>query len=168
MTNAGTPPDVAARQHNGTPTSDTMIDLIPGWSLMSLRPVESVRPLKILLITPKGNKEEGTSQKALFSMAVGVLVSITPRQHQIELVDELFGDAINYDGDYDLVGITTRSLNANRAYEIADEFRRHGKTVVLGGVHVSFNYEEALAHGDCVVSGEAENLWAQVLQDLAD
>jgi bacteriochlorophyll C8 methyltransferase len=97
-----------------------------------------------------------------------VLVSITPKQHQIELVDELFGDAINYDGGYDMVGITTRTLNATRAYEIADTFRARGTPVVLGGVHVSFNYDEALAHADCVVSGEAENLWAALLQDVAD
>ncbi|NTU77794.1 MAG: radical SAM protein [Chloroflexales bacterium] len=133
-----------------------------------LRDPASIRPLRILLITPKGKKEEDTSQKALFSMAVGVLVSITPPQHEIELADELFGDVINYGGDYDLVGITTRTLNATRAYEISDAFRARGVKVVLGGVHVSFNYDEALEHADCVVSGEAENLWAAVLQDLAD
>ncbi|NTW02555.1 MAG: B12-binding domain-containing radical SAM protein [Oscillochloris sp.] len=168
MTNAGTTPDVAARRPDVTPASDSLIGLTPASIHSPLRPVESIRPLKILLITPKGNKEEDTSQKALFSMAVGVLVSITPRQHQIELSDELFGDEINYNGNYDLVGITTRSLNANRAYEIADAFRARGKKVVLGGVHVSFNYNEALEHADCVVSGEAENLWATLIQDLAD
>ncbi len=133
-----------------------------------LRPPEALRPLKILLITPKGKKEEDTSQKALFSMAIGILVSITPAQHQIELADELFGDPINFDGDYDLVGITTRTMNANRAYELADEFRRRGTKVVLGGVHVSFNYAEAIQHCDTVVCGEAEQLWAQLLQDVVD
>lgn len=133
-----------------------------------LRDPASVRPLRILLITPKGKKEEDSSQKALFSMAIGVLVSITPPQHSIELVDELFGDPIPYDGVYDLVGITTRTMNANRAYEIADAFRRRGTRVVLGGVHVSFNAEEAAPHADSVVIGEAENLWAHLLQDLAD
>ncbi|MBX0326385.1 B12-binding domain-containing radical SAM protein [Oscillochloris sp. ZM17-4] len=146
----------------------SLIELTPTSMYAPLRPVDSIRPLKILLITPKGKKEEDTSQKALFSMAVGVLVSITPPQHEIELVDELFGDVVNYDGGYDMVGITTRTLNATRAYEIADRFRARGIPVVLGGVHVSFNYDEALAHADCVVSGEAENLWANVLQDVAD
>jgi radical SAM superfamily enzyme YgiQ (UPF0313 family) len=133
-----------------------------------LRPPDTLRPLRILLITPKGHKEEDSSQKALFSMAIGVLVSITPAQHQIELVDELFGDPINYAGRYDLVGITTRTMNVTRAYAIADEFRRRGTPVALGGVHVSFNYEEARTHADTVVCGEAEHLWAQLLQDLVD
>lgn len=133
-----------------------------------LRDPASVRPLRLLFVTPKGNKEEGTSQKALFSMAVGVLVSITPRQHTIELADELFGDAINYEGRYDLVGITTRTMNVTRAYEIADAFRARGTSVVLGGVHVSFNQAEAAPHADSIVVGEAEHLWATLLQDLAD
>ncbi|MFV9506073.1 MAG: B12-binding domain-containing radical SAM protein [Oscillochloridaceae bacterium umkhey_bin13] len=145
------------------PTLET-ITLSP----IALRDPASVRPLRILLITPRGKKEEASSQKALFSMAIGVLVSITPPQHQIELADELFGDPIPYDQPYDLVGITTRTMNATRAYEIADGFRARGTPVILGGVHVSFNYDEAKAHADAIVAGEAENLWAKLLQDLAD
>ncbi len=137
-------------------------------SLADLRDPTRLRPLRMLLITPRGKKEEASSQKALFSMAIGVLVSITPAQHQIELADELFGDPINFAGAYDLVGITARTMNVTRAYEIADEFRRRGTPVVLGGVHVSFNYAEASTHADAVVCGEAENLWALLLQDLAD
>lgn len=133
-----------------------------------LRDPGSVRPLRLLFITPKGKKEEDTSQKALFAMAIGILVSITPAQHRIELADELFDDPINYGGDYDLVGVTTRTMNVTRAYEIADEFRRRGTKVALGGVHVSFNFDEAIQHADTIVKGEAENLWATLLQDLAD
>ncbi|GAB4444916.1 MAG: radical SAM protein [Chloroflexi bacterium OHK40] len=133
-----------------------------------LRDPASVRPLRILLITPRGKKEEASSQKPLFSMAIGILVSITPPQHQIELADELFGDPVDIDRPYDLVGITTRTMNATRAYELADAFRACGTPVVLGGVHVSFNVAEASPHADAVVIGEAEHLWAQLLQDLAD
>jgi len=133
-----------------------------------LQPPESIRPLKILLIVPKGKKEDDTSQRTLFMMAIAVLVSITPKQHHVEIADELFGDELDFDENYDLVGITTRTMNVTRAYEIADEFRKHGKKVVLGGVHVSFNYHEAKPHTDCVVIGEAENLWELLLQDVAN
>jgi len=125
------------------------------------------RPLKLLFIAPKGKKDSKTNQKPLFHMAIGVLVSITPKEHTIEIADEHFGDAINYDGDYDLVGITSRTIDATRAYEIADEFRKKGKKVILGGLHVSFNPDEARSHADCIVCGEAENLWATVLEDAA-
>ncbi len=152
------------------------MSLSPAARAIALAPVgrpaprdpSSVRPLRILFVTPRGKKEEASSQKPLFSMAVGILVSITPPQHQIELADELFDDPISFDAPYDLVGITARTMNATRAYEIADAFRARGVPVVLGGVHVSFNYDEARAHADAVVSGEAEHLWAQLLQDVAD
>lgn len=130
-------------------------------------PPESIRPLKILFVTPRGKQEEDSGQKPLFTMAIGVLISVTPRQHHIEIADDLFGDPINYDGDYDLVGVTTRTLNATRGYEIADEFLKRGTTVIIGGVHASFNYEEAHQHCHSVVIGEAENLWTTVLEDVA-
>lgn len=126
-----------------------------------------LKPLNILFITPKGKKEEGSSQKPLFSMAIGILVSITPPQHRIELVDEVFGDMVGFDGDYDLVCITSRTMNVTRAYDLGDEFRKHGKKVVMGGVHVSFNVEEAAAHCDSVIIGEAENLWDKMLTDVS-
>ncbi|WP_076792385.1 radical SAM protein [Chlorobium sp. KB01] len=128
---------------------------------------QKIMPLKLLFIAPKGKKDSKTNQKPLFHMAIGVLVSLTPAEHAIEIADEHFGDAINYDGDYDLVGITSRTIDATRAYEIADEFRKKGKKVILGGLHVSFNPDEARSHADCVVCGEAENLWATVLEDAA-
>jgi bacteriochlorophyllide d C-8(2)-methyltransferase len=125
------------------------------------------KPLKILLIAPKGKKDSKSNQKPLFNMALGVLVSLTPAHHQIEMVDEHFGDAIDYDGDYDFVGITSRTIDASRGYEIADLFRAKGTKVILGGLHVSFNAEEATPHADCLVTGEAENLWQTVLDDVA-
>ena len=129
---------------------------------------ETTNPLKILLVSPQGKMDDGGNQKPLFHMALGVLVSITPKQHQIEIVDEHFHDAIDYDGNYDLVGVTSRTLEATRAYEIADEFRKHGKTVVMGGLHISFNPDEAACHADSIVVGEADNLWATLLDDVAN
>jgi bacteriochlorophyllide d C-8(2)-methyltransferase len=135
---------------------------------MSIPELPGTRPLKLLLVAPKGKKDSKSNQKPLFNMALGVLVSLTPEQHQIEIVDEHFGDAVNYDGDYDLVGITSRTIDATRGYEIADALRKKGKKVILGGLHVSFNTEEARPHADCIVCGEAENLWETVLEDAAN
>jgi bacteriochlorophyll C8 methyltransferase len=90
---------------------------------MTLLNAEATRPLKILLIFPQGKMDDDSNQKPLFHMALGVLVSLTPPQHEIKMVDEHFRDTINYDGDYDFIGITSRTLEATRAYEIADNFR---------------------------------------------
>ena len=56
----------------------------------------------------------------------------------------------------DLVGISTISATATAAYAIADECRRKGIPVVMGGAHVSFLPEEALEHADYCIVGEGE------------
>jgi len=65
-----------------------------------------------------------------------------------------------------LVGLTMISPNCRRAFEIADHFRARKVKVVAGGPYAPFNLEEALAHVDCVVKGEAEDVWAKCLEDF--
>ncbi|MDH7507294.1 MAG: radical SAM protein [Candidatus Thermoplasmatota archaeon] len=93
------------------------------------------------------------------------LAAVTPKNHTIKMVDEAI-EKINFDLDIDLVAITTFTRTAPRAYEIADEFRKRGKKVVLGGWHVTALPEEAKQHADSVVIGEAEDLFPQLLKDL--
>ena len=63
------------------------------------------------------------------------------------------------------MAITTWTLNSYRAYDIADEFRRRGVPVILGGPHTFFHAEEAGEHCDAVGIGEAEGIWTQMLED---
>lgn len=56
----------------------------------------------------------------------------------------------------DLVGISSITPTAPRAYVLADEIRKAGIPVVLGGSHVTWLPEEGLAHADMVVRGEGE------------
>ncbi|MFQ5778625.1 MAG: B12-binding domain-containing radical SAM protein, partial [Terriglobia bacterium] len=72
---------------------------------------------------------------------------------------------VDFDTDADLIGITAMTNMAPAAYYIADKFRARGKTVVLGGVHVTVAPQEAVAHCDAVVVGEAEYSWPRVIED---
>jgi radical SAM superfamily enzyme YgiQ (UPF0313 family) len=56
----------------------------------------------------------------------------------------------------ELVGISTITSTAPRAYEIADLVRRAGIPVVIGGPHATFLPDEAIEHADFVVRGEGE------------
>ena len=92
------------------------------------------------------------------------LAALTPADWEVKLVDEQL-EPIDFDYPADLVAITTWTLYSSRAYDIADEFRRRRKPVVLGGPHTFFHADEAGAHCDAVCVGEAEGIWPRVLED---
>jgi radical SAM superfamily enzyme YgiQ (UPF0313 family) len=94
-----------------------------------------------------------------------VIAAATPRDIDVELVDERF-DEIDFDDKVDLVGITVVTSTAPRAYQIADEFRRRNVAVVLGGIHPTVLHREAGLHADAVVVGEGEGVWPQILRDF--
>ncbi len=95
-----------------------------------------------------------------------VVAGLTPPEWDVTLLDENLGSP-----DYgrlpkpDLVGITSFTAQAPRGYEIAGMYRAMGVPVVMGGIHATFRCEEALQHADAVVTGEAESVWRQVLED---
>ena len=95
-----------------------------------------------------------------------VLAGLTPPEWEISIVDENLGVP-----DYpamprpDLVGITAFTSQANRAYEVATHFRRLGVPVVMGGIHATMCLDEVMERVDSVVTGEAEGIWPQVLED---
>jgi len=95
-----------------------------------------------------------------------VLAGLTPPEWDITIVDENLGVP-----DYsaiprpDLVGITAFTSQANRAYQVAAHFRSIGVPVVMGGIHATMCLNEVIERVDSVVTGEAEHIWQQVLQD---
>jgi radical SAM superfamily enzyme YgiQ (UPF0313 family) len=100
-------------------------------------------------------------------LGLGVVAQRTPPEWQVRIVDENVS-APDYDSlpRPDLVGLTAFTSQATRAYELGDEFRRRGVPVVMGGIHATMCLSEALEHVDAVVTGEAEAIWEQVLQDF--
>lgn len=134
--------------------------------------------MKIALVIPRNTSEEEQNfydlkfiSKFLFSkkyfaylLAVPTLVSLTPPEHEIRVFDENI-EEIDYGWDADLVGISVRTMFANRAYRISDTFRERGVKTVLGGIHPTMCTDEALQHCDAVVIGEADNVWQTLLHD---
>lgn len=125
--------------------------------------------MKVLLIQPSHLCEAGKVRKSkktmVPSLGLPVVAALTPPEVGVQIIDEYLMD-IDFDTDADLIGITAMTSQAERAYQIADEFRRRGKTVVMGGIHVSALPEEAAKHCDAVVVGEAELLWGRVIKNL--
>lgn len=93
------------------------------------------------------------------------LTELADPKHEVKIINEFVED-IDFDADFDLVGITALTSQSVRAYQIADKFRSAGKKVIMGGIHPSLLPNEALAHADAVAVGEVENLWADILSDF--
>lgn len=68
--------------------------------------------------------------------------------------------------EFDLVAISSFTAQIDDAYRVADDYRRRGVAVVLGGLHVTSLPDEALAHADAIVVGEAEEVWPLLLHDV--
>jgi radical SAM superfamily enzyme YgiQ (UPF0313 family) len=99
-------------------------------------------------------------------LGLGVLAGLTPPDWDVTILDENLGlPAYDDLPRPDLVGITAFTSQAGRAYEVADLYRRKGVPVVMGGIHATMCTSEALGHVDTVVTGEAETVWPDVLED---
>ena len=122
--------------------------------------------MKILLISPCIDSKSKTLKSYMIpQLSLHLLAGLTPSEHEVKLVEEEIED-INLDTECDLVGISCMTSNAPRAYYLAQEFKKRGKKVVLGGVHPTILPEEALSYADAVVVGEAENVWEQLIEDI--
>jgi radical SAM superfamily enzyme YgiQ (UPF0313 family) len=104
-------------------------------------------------------------KRAFLDLGMQTVMACTPAGTDIELVDEYL-QPIDYDVRTDLVALSAKTSCATYAYEVARRFREKGKRVVMGGIHASLRPDEALAHVDCVVTGEAETVWPEVVRDL--
>jgi radical SAM superfamily enzyme YgiQ (UPF0313 family) len=75
-------------------------------------------------------------------------------------------ERIAFDEPTDAVALPVETYTAHRAYQIASEYRRRGVPVILGGFHPSLVPDEASRFGEAIVTGEAEAVWPEVLDDL--
>lgn len=98
-------------------------------------------------------------------LSLSTIAALTPPDWRVEILDNRT-TPVDFDKKVDLVGITAFTAEIPGAYEIADGFRKKGVKVVMGGFHVSAMPEEALAHVDSVVVGEAEPVWRTLLSDI--
>ena len=129
--------------------------------------------MKIALISPKGplyRHRGGIFKRSLRyqPLTLTTLAALVPPEldAHVALYDEGIQD-VPSDLDADLIGMTVITGTARRSYELARTFRAQGKTVVLGGPHVTLVPEEAALHADAIVVGYAEDTWPELLRDFA-
>jgi len=129
--------------------------------------------IKFVLINPTSplwrvNKNERPvkSKTFRFSMLPSLYVAASmPHYVDTKIIDEDV-EAIDFNIDADIIGVSFMTYNAPRAYEIGDRFRAKGKKVIFGGYHPTFMPEEAIRHADSVCLGEAELNLPKMMEDF--
>jgi len=140
-------------------------------------PAEAVKRPRLRLINPNSPLSNITmprvvramtfTRKALFA-PTGLMIcgAVMPKHWEVELVDECTLDQPHQPrADVDLVGISAMTTQARRAYQLADQYRQLGITVIMGGIHPSALPEEALRHCDSVCLGDAESTLPHLIAD---
>ena len=124
---------------------------------------------KLLLIQPSPYEKEGKviKKKKLYftGLALPLLAALTSDGWETELIYEVIED-VPFDTDADLIGVSTMGHGVIRSIDIAKEYRRRGKTVILGGYMASIMPEEAVKYCDSLIIGDAELVWQQMLSDF--
>lgn len=124
--------------------------------------------MKLTLIKPNIGRREHSlyvDEGRMEPLQLGILAALTPKDIDVVMYDDRM-ETIPYDEPTDIVAITVETFTARRAYEISEEFSKRGVKVVMGGMHAMLIPEEVSEHCDCVIVGDAEPVWATMLEDF--
>ena len=100
------------------------------------------------------------------SLAMTSFAATTPENWRVEYWDEnLLHGRPPCDPVPEVVGITVHLTFAQRAYALAQWYRRRGAKVILGGLHVLSCPEECAPHADALALGDGVQLWPRILRD---
>ncbi len=123
--------------------------------------------MNILLIQPKMKlRPMDTRLKTRMapSLALLTLSSLTDKKHNLTIINENV-DKIDFNMDADLVAITVTVDALPRAAAISKIFRKKGKMVVAGGIHITCAPKTAERYFDSICIGMAEAYWNELLLD---
>jgi radical SAM superfamily enzyme YgiQ (UPF0313 family) len=126
---------------------------------------------KVLFIEPRAPRPHIFSRVVIPRLGAVLLGTILSRQgFEVKVVVEEIDqpDYRTLDFRPDLVGISSISSTAPRAYELARYYRSRGIPVILGGPHPSFLPEEGLEHADFVICGEGDEALPELVAALRE
>lgn len=122
---------------------------------------------KRVLLTSVGVLPQYTAKGGQFIPRLGLfsIAAVTPSDWDVQVLADVREEQVPLDEPYGVVGMSVLTPHAYASYRVADEFRKRGVKVVMGGPHAACMPEEALLHADAVVTGEGDGVWAQILRD---
>lgn len=126
--------------------------------------------MNLHIIQPTTYTTEGkprrTKSRRLIGLSLPYLAALAPGKWKIKLFDERL-EPVDFDSPCDVAAITVWTRFSRRAYDIADEYRKRGIPVLMGGPHTYFYAGEVAERCDAYALGEAEDIWPVMLEDAA-
>lgn len=98
-------------------------------------------------------------------IGLATIAALTPAEIEVSILDENI-ETIDFDAACDVVAISCFNVQWARALEIAAEFRRRGRLVVIGGPYPTLCPDRFEGAADVLFVGEAEYTWPRFCQDL--
>jgi radical SAM superfamily enzyme YgiQ (UPF0313 family) len=108
--------------------------------------------------------------KAVLPVAsLPLLAALTPREHQVTLVDENV-EPIDFErcARADIVGVTGMNVQRRRMHEILAELKQRGCFTVVGGPWVTVKEDDIAVRADVIFIGEAEQTWPRFLAEWGE
>jgi radical SAM superfamily enzyme YgiQ (UPF0313 family) len=100
-------------------------------------------------------------------LSTTTVASLVPRDWSVRICDERI-EQIDFGTEAAVVGITGKVSQRDRVIELAGEFRRRGKLVVLGGPYATLSPEDLRPHADILVRGEIEEIAGRLFSDIGN
>ena len=104
--------------------------------------------------------------QSIADLSTATVAAMVPDDWQIELCEE-YVESIDFDHPAAWVGLTGKITQGSRMLEVAEEFRRRGKKVLIGGPYASLSPEVFRGRCDVLVIGEMEEIAEGLFADLA-
>lgn len=103
--------------------------------------------------------------QSIADLATATVAAFAPRDWVVEICEE-YVQPIDFEHAADYVGITGKITQWSRMRQVAAEFRRRGRTVVIGGPFASLSPDVVRGHCDVLVIGELEGIAEELFFDL--
>jgi radical SAM superfamily enzyme YgiQ (UPF0313 family) len=124
--------------------------------------------MRLTIVHPAIGHRKGENYIRTWQMEplpAAAIAGLTPKDVEVRFYDDRM-EKIPFDEPTDGVVLSVETYTAKRAYQISSEYRKRGVPVIFGGFHASLVPEEAERFAEAVVTGEAENIWPAVVDDL--
>ena len=107
-------------------------------------------------------KEIGGFKTVMPPLGLATLAALTPPEYDVVIVDENIED-VDFEINADIIVLSSMAIQEERMFELADEFRRRGYFVCMGGPICNVLPGRCRPHCDVLFEGEGEYTWKQFL-----